>query len=436
MPAGPIVNVGGSLRRAEQVQEGGRMTANRPAERDAFLEALAHTTGTRLALFVPTHGSSRVLWRAASRDNAEVARLEKLGRAHLSSRRRAAAPLRAASDAVVSPGAPDAVIATIRATVADDEPAGAVVAAKAAGNEWTQPELALVGLAAEYYQPTLGGARPRPRPGPARPAEAGLEAAMHSAAANGELHLDYQPEVDLRSNQVVAVEALVRWRHPLFGEMGPDSFITLAERTGLIKIIGAWVVAESLRDLAAWRSRLPGLDVTVRVNVSPVQIATDDVVSLIAAALEETGVPAQQVCIEITENDVPGEDLGRLATALHGLRNLGVTSAIDDLGNGYSSLSRLRILPVELIKIDRSLVTGLDRDARAQAIVRALLRLADDLGVEAVAEGVETAGEAGALVRLGCRHAQGHYLGRPMSSDAVLDLLRDRARFNAGVGPT
>lgn len=411
------------------------MTSGRP-ERDAFLEALAHTTGTRLALFVPTTGHSRVLWRVGARDDHEVARLETLGRNHLGSLDESADPPASASHAVVPTDAPDTVIATVRSTTAEATWAGAVVAAKPSGGRWSEPERALAALAAEYYQPTLGGARPRPRPGPGRPADTGLEAAMRSAAANGELYLDYQPEVDLITNQVVAVEALVRWNHPQFGEMGPDSFIALAERTGLIKIIGGWVIGESLRDLASWRSGLPGLDVSLRVNVSPVQIATGDLPGMFATALAESGVAGNQVCVEITENIVPGGDLTRLVGTLHALKELGITSAIDDLANGYSSLSRLRALPVDLIKIDRSLVTGVDADTRGQAIVRALITMAHDLGVDVVAEGVENAAEAAELVRLGCAHAQGHYLGRPMNAFDMLDLLRERAQFGVGARPS
>lgn len=250
---------------------------------------------------------------------------------------------------------------------------------------------------------------------------------MRMAPARGELFLVYQPEVELATGEVVAVEALVRWRHPQRGELGPEAFIALAEQSDVIMVLGEWVISESLREFACWNAALAGLDVSLRVNVSPVQVTGGDMVTLFAAALAEHGLRGEQVCVEITENTQPGE-VGELAAALRALKALGITSAIDDLATGYSTLSRLRFLPVDIVKIDRSLVSGIDGDARAQAIVRALIQLAGDLGVGVVAEGVENVAEEAALVRLGCTRAQGHHLARPMSAPEVLTLLRDRGR--------
>lgn len=401
----------------------------------AFVQALARGISVRVIVFVPNVRKPRSLWISAKDDDAEIIQLEAVGRSWL-------AASHDSGNGQQSDGTNTAVtdgsIAVAPARAEGGNVVGALVVAKEPGGVWTAPERALVQFAAGFYGSSLDRCASRPQPGPSmtlgsdRPPNRrpDLERGMRAAPGNGELFLVYQPELDLSSGEVVAVEALVRWNHPQRGELSPESFITLAEQSGVIMVLGAWVIDESLREFASWNAALPGIDVSIRVNVSPVQIAGDDVVMLFADALCAHGLRGEQVCVEITENPLPG-DVGQLSAALRALKELGISSAIDDLASGYSTLGRLRLLPVDIVKIDRSLVTGIDDDWRAQAIVGALVRLAGDLGVGVVAEGVETAAEAAALVHLGCSRAQGHLFARPMNGPEMLMLLRDRGRATA-----
>jgi EAL domain-containing protein (putative c-di-GMP-specific phosphodiesterase class I) len=247
---------------------------------------------------------------------------------------------------------------------------------------------------------------------------------LQRAVRDGELRLVYQPEVRLRTGAVVAVEALLRWQHPSRGLLEPSGFIALAEQSAAINEVGAWVIDEAIRELATWLTALPNLAVTMRVNVSPLQLAQDGIASVFAAALERHGVPGEQVCAEITER-VP-RDLARLATALPRLRALGIRSAIDDFGIGFSGLSQLRALAVDVIKIDRSLVAGIAADERGQTILRAVVDLAGELGIVVTAEGVESDEDARALDELGCEYAQGNLLSAPVPGAEILSLLRTR----------
>jgi EAL domain-containing protein (putative c-di-GMP-specific phosphodiesterase class I) len=253
---------------------------------------------------------------------------------------------------------------------------------------------------------------------------ADITAELKRAVRAGELRLVYQPEVHLRTGTVVAVEALLRWQHPSRGLLEPSGFIALAEQSTAIDEVGAWVINEALRELATWLAALPNLTVTVRVNVSPPQLGRDEIVSEFGAALKRHGVPGERVCAEITER-VP-RDLARLAAALPRLRALGIRSAIDDFGIGYSGLSQLRALPVDVIKIDRSLVAGIAADERGRAILRAVVVLAGELGIVVTAEGVETEQDARALDELGCEYAQGNLLGAPVPAAEILSLLQAR----------
>lgn len=248
---------------------------------------------------------------------------------------------------------------------------------------------------------------------------------IRDAVANEELSLVYQPEIDLLTRRIVALEALLRWQHPERGELGPESFVGLAERSGLIRSIGEWVVDTSIGALASWMTAIPELDVTLRVNISPVQINSTDLVGLFETTLYRYGVPGSRLCIELTEHE-PLHHPTHVASTLQQLRQLGIRSAIDDLATGYSTLSQLRWLPVDVVKIDRSLVTGIDTDARAEAIVTALIGLAINFGMGVVAEGVETEEEIETLLRLGCTRAQGHLLGMPAPTGEVVRILRQR----------
>jgi EAL domain-containing protein (putative c-di-GMP-specific phosphodiesterase class I) len=258
-----------------------------------------------------------------------------------------------------------------------------------------------------------------------------LESGMRLAADKGELFLLYQPEVDLNRGEVVAVEALTRWLHPQRGELGPDSFIALAEQSELIQVLGAWLIEESFRDFGSWQQTLGDAVVALRVNVSPAQLSRPGVPEQFAAALRRHGLRGEQVCVELTEN-LEVLDVAAVARALDELRKLGIKTAIDDLGSGYSGLSRLRTFDVDFVKLDRGLVQGIDGDPRARAIVRGVVATAAELGMGVIAEGVESEADADTLRALGCHSAQGHYFARPMNGADTLAYLGEHGRRSGG----
>jgi EAL domain-containing protein (putative c-di-GMP-specific phosphodiesterase class I) len=235
---------------------------------------------------------------------------------------------------------------------------------------------------------------------------------MRGAMERGELLLHYQPQIELGTRRLVGAEALLRWRHPQNGLMGPDQFIPVAEDTGLIIEIGAFVLREACRQALEWIQAGIRLE-TVAVNISVTQIRRSDFVAAVAAVLRETGLPAARLELEVTEELIMALGEPGIA-ALHALRELGVRLAIDDFGRGYTSLAQLGRLPIHRLKIDRSFVAELPRDEAAAAIARAVAAVAGSLGLEVVAEGVETPSQAALLQQDGCRYAQGFLFGRPV----------------------
>jgi diguanylate cyclase (GGDEF)-like protein/PAS domain S-box-containing protein len=250
-----------------------------------------------------------------------------------------------------------------------------------------------------------------------------LETDLRSALAKDELRLHYQPSIELGSGRVVGVEALLRWDHPELGLLAPDRFIPLAEQTGLIVPIGEWVLTEACRQLSEW-----GLEhLTVAVNVSPRQLASPGLVEAVTRALENADLLPSRLCLEITESAVIADPDAAVAK-LHRLKGLGVRLAVDDFGIGYSSLANLReLLPVDILKIDRSFVNGLDMNSDDRAIVESVIRLARSLSLDAVAEGVETADQAELLTALECSHAQGFHFARPLAPAQLAELLATEA---------
>jgi diguanylate cyclase (GGDEF)-like protein len=250
-----------------------------------------------------------------------------------------------------------------------------------------------------------------------------IELQLREAIHEGGLLLYYQPEVDLRTGELLAVEALVRWNHPQRGVLAAAEFITVAEEAGLVTELGRWVLAEACRQMAQWRVDYPLLNFTMRVNLSPAQLATRDIVRLVESTLEENGLPGQTLCLEITEHAIV-QDVEQATKVLYDLRALGVSLAIDDFGTGYSSMSQLKRLPVDILKIDQTFVAGLGIDGRDRAIVDATIRLAHSFGLEVVAEGVETRELVHELLSLGCSRAQGYQLCRPKPALELTQLLR------------
>jgi diguanylate cyclase (GGDEF)-like protein/PAS domain S-box-containing protein len=249
-----------------------------------------------------------------------------------------------------------------------------------------------------------------------------LESELRRAVERDELLVHFQPEIHLRTMAIVGVEALVRWEHPVHGLMHPSAFIPLAEETGLILPLGRMVLAEACRHAARWRDVAPERPFMVSVNLSARQLADRALVDTVRQAVQSNRIEPATLCLEITESVLMDEAETSVRT-LRALKAIGVRLAVDDFGTGYSSLSYLKRFPVDYLKIDRSFVDGLGRDPEDTAIVSAVVTLAHSLGLEVVAEGVETVQQRDELRRLGASHAQGFHWSEPVDPAEVERLL-------------
>jgi diguanylate cyclase (GGDEF)-like protein len=248
------------------------------------------------------------------------------------------------------------------------------------------------------------------------------EAALRQAIDEGELVVHFQPELSVDTTEIVGVEALVRWERPGVGMVSPAEFIPIAEETGLIVPLGAWVMREACRQARTFDDGR----IVVRVNVSARQLTDPALTGVVADALAASGLPAERLCVEVTESVVM-EDAERSIAALNALRELGVTVALDDFGTGYSSLSYLRRLPIDGLKIDRSFIRGLGQETEDESIVASVIELARALGVEVVAEGVETEEQHAHLRAGGCDTMQGFLFARPQPAADVAALMAEMA---------
>jgi diguanylate cyclase (GGDEF)-like protein len=246
-----------------------------------------------------------------------------------------------------------------------------------------------------------------------------LRAAMKGTG----LVMHYQPVVELATGRIEGVEALIRWNHPTRGLIMPDEFIPLAEEAGLISELGLWVLKNAVEQLRRWiTDSVVDSRFSVRINISATDLQSLQFIEDVRGVLKETGVRPEQVVLELTEMAiVKGNELDRYS--LGGLRGLGVGIEIDDFGTGYSSISYLRTLPVDRVKVDRSLIVGLGTDPTQPALVAAVLQLVRACGLEAVWEGVETAEQAEHLRNLGCLSAQGYYFSRPLPPEQIPALV-------------
>ncbi|WP_235536432.1 MULTISPECIES: putative bifunctional diguanylate cyclase/phosphodiesterase [unclassified Sphingomonas] len=253
-----------------------------------------------------------------------------------------------------------------------------------------------------------------------------LETELRRAIERDQLHLAFQPLIELSTGQVIGFEALARWDHPERGAISPVEFIPVAEESGLIVPLGRWALRAATRTLAEWdRKAGSPLPVHMAVNVSAVQFQRDDVVSAVNAALVESGIAGSRLKIELTESCIISDPDG-IAKVLRDIHDLDVTIAMDDFGTGYSSLAYLQRLPINVLKIDRSFIAPMLHDRDSVAIVRAILGLASALGMQATAEGVESEALIETLIGLGCDVAQGYYFARPMPSEDAFAYLRSR----------
>ena len=260
-----------------------------------------------------------------------------------------------------------------------------------------------------------------------------LETDLRLAFERGEFRLYYQPEIDLRSGDIVSMEALLRWEHPRRGRVAPLEFISLIEENGLIVPIGRWVLGEACRQALIWRDRRRGIGPSVSVNLSARQLQQPGLVDSVVGILGETGLPPENLVLEITESTFM-EDTERISDSFRELKEIGVQLAIDDFGTGYSALSYLERFSADYLKIDQSFVGKLGEEARSQAVLLPLLvDLARALGMKAIAEGVETDAQVERLREMGCDMVQGHYFSAPLSGRAASELLgTDGTRANRG----
>jgi len=245
-----------------------------------------------------------------------------------------------------------------------------------------------------------------------------LEIDLRQAIANNELELHYQAQIDIFTDQIVGFESLVRWRHPQRGMVSPLEFIPVAEESGLIGLLGGWVLRQACTDALSWPS-----EIKVAVNVSPAQFRQGNLSQLVARILEQTGLHPSRLELEITES-VLLHDVAENLVTLRSLKALGIRISMDDFGTGYSCLGSLRCFPFDKIKIDRSFVGDLEKNPDAAAIIHAVLGLGHSLGMSTCAEGVETKEQLMFLRKEGCTEVQGYLYSQPKPATEIEPLLQ------------
>ena len=248
-----------------------------------------------------------------------------------------------------------------------------------------------------------------------------LEVGLQQAIGRGELSLQYQPQVDIRSKMTCGMEALLRWEHPEFGRVPPADFIPIAEQTGIITRVGSWVLRQAIEDYQrlAQFGMSPAM---LSINLSRKQFDDGRIVHEIGDLLEQSGFDPAKLCLEITETAL-FSDSRRLRELLSSLTGLGARLAIDDFGVGYSSLLELKDFPIGEVKIDRAFVNDIATDENSQDIIRAVVSIADSIGAEVVAEGIENQAQFDMITALGCDRGQGYWLCEPMPATTFPDVV-------------
>jgi len=254
-----------------------------------------------------------------------------------------------------------------------------------------------------------------------------IETELRRALDKDQLTLCYQPLINLKSGKVAGFEALARWTHEDRGEISPTEFIPVAEESGLILQLGRWAMDKATNTLASWDREIGEiLPLYVGVNLSAIQVARDDIAALVESALKSSGLTGDRLTLELTESSIV-QDPARATRVFNALKALDATVAMDDFGTGYSSLAYLQRLPIDVLKIDKSFVSGMMVDPDAVAIVRAVLSLAEALGMSTTAEGIETVELATTLATLGCASGQGYYFAKPLEPVAALEYWKSRS---------
>jgi EAL domain-containing protein (putative c-di-GMP-specific phosphodiesterase class I) len=253
-----------------------------------------------------------------------------------------------------------------------------------------------------------------------------LETDLRRALERDQFRNFYQPIVSLESGRIVALEALLRWRHPQRGLLGPEEFIFVAEETGIIRELGWWSLREACRQMRDWRAHSDVfMDLTVSVNLSAKQLLQPNLIDDIDRLLSELKLPPQALKLEITESAVMA-DPAAAAELLQRIKSLGIRLAIDDFGTGYSSLSYLHRFPLDTLKIDRSFISGpAEEGGERMEIARTIMPMAKNLRLDVVAEGVETVEQVTLLQRLQCKYAQGYYFSKPLAAEEIGLLLTE-----------
>jgi len=255
-----------------------------------------------------------------------------------------------------------------------------------------------------------------------------IETELRRALDKDQLELFYQPLINLKSGEVAGFEALARWTHEDRGEISPTEFIPVAEESGLILQLGRWAMDKATHTLAGWDKQAGAtLPLYVGVNLSAIQVARDDIAAVVESALRSSGLTGDRLTLELTESSIV-QDPVRATRVFDALKSLDATVAMDDFGTGYSSLAYLQRLPIDVLKIDKSFVSGMMVDPDAVAIVRAVLSLAEALGMSTTAEGIETIELATTLATLGCASGQGFYFAKPLEAGAALDFWKSKRR--------
>ena len=253
-----------------------------------------------------------------------------------------------------------------------------------------------------------------------------IETELRRALDKDQLKLFYQPLINLKSGEVAGFEALARWHHEDRGEISPSEFIPVAEESGLILTLGRWAMDKAAQTLADWDKQMgEKLPLYVGVNLSAIQVARDDIAAVVQSALKSSGLTGDRLTLELTESSIV-QDPARATRVFDALKALDATVAMDDFGTGYSSLAYLQRLPIDVLKIDKSFVSGMMVDPDAVAIVRAVLSLAEALGMSTTAEGIETVELATTLATLGCASGQGFYFAKPLEDQTALAYWKSR----------